>query len=379
MQRIARFYICAACLAVAGVLPWAHAAEARNDEVFTADLPFDAMQPIPAWMHGPPVAVPGAGARVAFRLSPPQGHDLLLHLVFDESDGTGLRVEWLRDGSSTPDVIAENLSDGIGAPNQRQLLISASNLGGNGTLLLQGGVHLNVNRVKFEWVSERTMLAASSRYVPVVVTASRLTLMEADVDGGPRPALQDEWRGRVVRAALTEKAELLSPSLTLLATLEQAPQEARFEASLAGVYLDQEVWLVVNGQEVGPLSIDVPTLEDPGYLRLPGYELLQYAGWRKAAISVPSQLLLPGENSVLLELRSPVNSGYRNRTSIREAVLELSYPPPPREPDLTMPLRDMPGAAEGAPDEPLPPVSTTPASPGDALREFWRGGGGGAL
>lgn len=378
MQRIARFYACAACLAVAGLFSWAHAVEMRDDAVFTADLPFDAMQPIPAWMHGPPVAAPGTGARVAFRLSPPQGHDLLLHLVFDESEGSGLRVEWLRDGSSTPDVIAENLSDGIGAPNQRQLLISASNLGGNGTLLLQGGARLNINRVKFEWVSERTMLASSSRYVPVVVTASRLTLMEADVDGGPRPALLDEWRGRVVRAALTEKAELLTPSLTLLANLEQAPQEARFEASLAGVYLDQEVWLVVNGQEVGPLAVEVPTLEDPGYLGLPGQEP-QYAGWRKASIYVSSQLLLPGENSVLLELRSPVNSGYRNRTSIREAVLELCYPPPPREPDLTMPLRDMPGAAEEALDEPLPPVSTTPASPGDALRDFWRSGGGSAL
>lgn len=328
-------------------------------------------------MHGPPVSAPGNGARVAFALSPPTGRDLLLQFVFDEADGAGLRIEWLRDGSSTPVVICKDLSEGLGVPNQRQLLISASNLGGNGTLLLQGGGQMNVNRVRFEWVSERTMLASSSRYVPVVVTASRLTLAEADVDGGPRPALQDEWRDRVVRAALTEKAELLTPSLKLVPTLQQAPVQARFEALLAGVYLDQEVWLIVNDQEVGPLAIDVPTLEDPGYLGLPGRET-QFAGWRKASIHVPAHTLLPGENSVLLELRSPVNAGYRNKAHIRDAVLELSYPKPAREPDLTMPLRDLPVTSAAQPeaaDEPLPPVTTVPASPGEMLKDFWNSGG----
>ena len=303
---------------------------------------------------------------------------MLVHLVFDEVDGAGLRVEWLRDGSSTPVVISPSLGDGISIPNQRSLLISASNLGGNGTLLFQGGSKLNVHRVRFEWVSEQTMLASASRYVPVVVTASRLTLAEADVDGGPRPALQDEWRDRVVRAVLTEKAELLTPSISLLATLEQAPVKARFEASLAGVYFDQEVWLIVNDQEVGPLAIDVPNLQDPGHLGLPGREL-QFAGWRKANVYVPANLLLPGENSVQLELRSPVNADYRNKTFLRDAVLELCYPPAPREPDLTMPLRDLPSdvADTGAAvDEPLPPVSTTPASPGDFLKEFWGRDGG---
>ena len=378
MKNFPRFAVCIACLLAA--LAAQDARGQSEDAVFTADLPFDAAQRIPAWMHGPPISAPGHGARVAFDLSPPTGRDLLLQFVFDESDGAVLRVEWLRDGSSTPVVIAQNLCEGLGVPNQRQLLISASNLGGNGTLLLQGGGKLNVNRVKFEWVSERTMLASSSRYVPVVVTASRLTLIEADVDGGPRLALQDEWRERVVRAALTEKAEVLTPSITLVPTLEQAPVQARFEALLAGVYLDQEVWLIVNDQEVGPLGIDVPTLQDPGHLGVPGREV-QFAGWRKANIHVPAHLLLPGENSVLLELRSPVNAGYRNKAHVRDAVLELSYPKPAREPDLNLPIRDLPVHAADQPeaDEPLPPVSTTPASPGEMLKDFWRNGGGGAL
>lgn len=372
MIRSIRLGVCAACLAT---LTAAHGALGQTDEsVFTADLPFDAGQSLPSWMHGPPVSAPGNGARVAFSLSPPAGRDLLVHFVFDETDGTGLRVEWLRDGSSSPELIAQDLGEGIGVPNQRSLLISASNLGGNGTLLLQGGHKMNVNRVRFEWVSERTMLSSSSRYVPVVVTASRLTLAEADVDGGPRPVLQDEWRDRVVRAPLTDKAELLTPSITLLASLQQAPVQARFETSLAGVYLDQEVWLVVNDQEVGPLAIDVPTLEDPGHLGLPGREL-QFAGWRKANIYVPAHLLLPGENSVLLELRSPVNSGYRNRAYLRDAVLELCYPAPAREPDLSMPLRDLPAGPKEESDEPLPPVSVAPASPGDALIDYWSKGG----
>lgn len=352
------------------------AAAQADDAVFTADLPFDAARPLPAWLHGPPVSAPGQGARVAFRLSPPPGRDLLAHFVFDETEGGGLRIEWLRDGSSTPELLAENLGESLGVPNQRYLLISASRMGGNGSLLLQGGANLNVNRVKFEWVSERTMLSSSARYVPVVVTASRLTLAEADVDGGPRPVLQDEWRDRVVRATLTEGAELLTPSLELLADLEQAPVQARLEASFSGVFLDQEVWLVVNGQEIGPVAVDVPTLEDPGHLGLPGRELV-FAGWRRAAVHLPADLLLPGENSLLLELRSPLNAGYRNRTFVRDAVLELSYPPPVREPDLSLPLPDLPtGDPQATEEEPLPPVQRPAPSPAGALSDFWGRSGG---
>jgi len=352
-------------------------ARAEEEQIFTADLPFDASQPLPAWMHGPPVSAPGQGARIAFRLSPPPGKDLLVHLVFDETEGGGLRVEWLREGQSAPELLAENLGESLGVPNQRPLLISASRMGGNGSLLLQGGANLNVNRVKFEWVAERTMLAAATRYVPVVVTASRLTLAEADVDGGPRPALKDEWReSRVVRAALTEGAELLTPSLELLAELQQAPQKARLEASLAGVYLDQEVWLVVNGQELGPLAIEVPTLEDPGHLSQEGRELT-FAGWRHASIHIPAEIVMPGENSLLLELRSPTDSDYRNRTFVRDAVLELSYPPPVREPDLSLPLPDLPTgepAANG--EEPLPPIEPPLPEPAEALSDFWSQSGG---
>ena len=347
------------------------AVRADDGGVFTADLPFDAAQPLPAWMHGPPVSAPGQGARIAFHLSPPRGQDLLVHFVFDETEGGGLRIEWLRDGQSTPELLAENLGESLGVPNQRPLLISASRLGGNGSLLLQGGANLNVNRVKFEWVSERTMLASNARYVPVVVTASRLTLAEADVEGGPRPALRDEWRDRVVRAALTEGAELLTPSLELLAELEQAPDQARLEASLAGVYLDQEIWLLVNGQEVGPIAVEVPTLEDPGHLGLPGREVT-FAGWRRASVHIPADLMLPGENSLLLELRSPLNTDYRNRTFVRDAVLELSYPPAVREPDLSLPLPDLPtGEPRDSEEEPLPPVESPTNAPAEALSDFW--------
>jgi hypothetical protein len=364
MKRATRFLL---PLLAAG-LCCAEARASESEQVFTADLPFDAAQPMPTWMHGPPVSEPGEASRVAFRLSPPPGKDLLVHFVFDETEAGGLRVEWRRDGESAPEVLADNLGESLGVPNQRPLLISASRLGGPGALLLQGGANINVNRVKFEWVSERTMLAAAARYVPVVVTASRLTLAEADVDGGPRPVLQDEWRDRVVRAALTESVELITPSLELLADLQQAPSQSRLEAWLVGVNLDQEVWLVVNDQEVGPVAIDVPTLEDPGHLGQPGRETV-FAGWRRASIHIPAELMLPGENSLILEMRSPLQAGYTNRSFVREAVLELSYPPPRREADLSLSLPDLPVGIDE--EEPLPPVQTLTPGPTEVLSDFW--------
>jgi hypothetical protein len=133
---------------------------------------------------------------------------------------------------------------------------------------------------------------------------------------------------------------------------------------------------VVNGQEVGPLAIDVPTLEDPGHLGFAGREV-EFAGWRHASAHIPADLLLPGENSILLELRSPVNAGYQNKTYLREAVLELSYPQPVREPDLSIPVSDLP-SSESSPleESPLPPVSAPPESPVGALNEFWGSGAG---
>lgn len=365
---------CAVAALGAAFLPDARAAD---QTVFTADIPFDAAQPLPAWMHGPPVSAPGNGARIAFRLSPPADRDLLVHLVFDEAAGSGLRVEWQRDGQGAPEIIAENLGEGLGVPNQRALLVSASRLGGNGTLLLQGGANMNVNRVKFEWVAERTTLSASSRFVPVVVTASRLTLAEADVDGGARPVLQDEWRDRVVRAPLTEKVELLTPAIEFQAVLEQAPTMARLEVAVAGVYLDQEIWVVVNNHEIGPLAIEVPALDDPGHLGRAD-RAFEFAGWRRATAHVPADLLLPGENAVILELRSPANSGYRNRTFVREAVLELAYPPAPEDPDLSLPVSDLPdGEVELIEEPPLPPIQASePAGPAGALSDFWKGLGG---
>jgi len=357
----------------ASIFMAAHPATLRAGDglVFTADLPFDTAQHLPPWMHGPPVAAEGSSARVAFRLLPPEGRDLLVHLVFDEAEGGNLRVEWQRDGEAAPEVLAENLGEGLGVPNQRPLLVSASRLGGRGTLLLQGGENFSINRVRFEWVAERTVLSASTAYVPVVVTASRLTLAEADVHGGPRRPLQDEWRGRVVRAPLTEGSELLTPALDLVAVLEQAPSAARLEAALAGVYLDQEVWLVVNGQEIGPLAIEVPTLQDPGHIGE-----AEFAGWRPASAYIPSEFLMPGDNSILLELRSPLNSGYRNRTFVREALLELSYPPQWREPDLSLPLDVLPDEEFLVEEEPpLPPISGEP-QPAQQLQNFWGAGAG---
>jgi hypothetical protein len=142
------------------------------------------------------------------------------------------------------------------------------------------------------------------------------------------------------------------------------------EASLAGVFLDQEIWLLVNGQEVGPIAVEVPTLEDPGHLGLPGREVT-FAGWRRASVHIPADLMLPGENSLLLELRSPLNTDYRNRTFVRDAVLELSYPPAVREPDLSLPLPDLPaGEPRDSEEEPLPPVES-PNAPAEALSDFW--------
>lgn len=368
-------------LALALAFTFAVASAARaDDSVFTMELPYDGTEVLPAWMHGPPVSAPGGVPRTGFLLSPPAGRDLLLHLVFDEAENSGLRVEWQRDGETSSEVVAENLGESLGVANKRPLLLSAARLGGTGMLILQStGLKQNVKRVRFEWVAERTMLAAATRYVPVVVSASRLALAEVDVDVKKRPPLVDEWTDRVIRAVMADGPEPVAPSVQVSVPLEKTPKLARVEASVAGAYLDQEVWVVVNNQEVGPLSIEVPTLYDPGYLVEPLRPQI-FAGWRRGAVYVPAEVLLPGENMILFELRSPANSEYRNRVFVREAVLELLYPGQ-RKVNFSLPVADLPAEDPLPVDENLPPLSpaaplVNEPAPAGALQEFWGTNGG---
>ena len=61
----------------------------------------------------------------------------------------------------------------------------------------------------------------------------------------------------------------------------------------------------------------------------------------------------------------------------RDAVLELSYPPAVREPDLSLPLPDLPtGDIPVSGEEPLPPVEPPLPEPTEALSDFWSQGGG---
>ncbi len=372
MRQIRQLLLVLALLLGAAASPRA----AADDSVFTMDLPYDGSEALPGWLHGPPVTAPGGVPRVGFLLSPPAGRDLLLHLVFDEADNSGLRVEWQRDGETTSEVIAENLGESLGVANKRPLLLSAARLGGNGMLLLQSiGTGLIVKRVRFEWVAERTMLAAATRYVPVVVSASRLALAEVDVDTKKRPPLVDEWTDRVIRAVLADGPEPIAPSVQVEATLEKTPKMARVEASIAGVFLDQEVWVIVNNQEIGPLSVEVPTLYDPGYLIEPLRAQI-FAGWRRGAVYVPSDVLLPGENIILFELRSPANADYRNRAFVREAVLELLYPGQ-RKVNFALPVADLPDESVPPAELTMPPANTTPEpGPAGALQDFWGATGG---
>jgi hypothetical protein len=56
--------------------------------------------------------------------------------------------------------------------------------------------------------------------------------------------------------------------------------------------------------------------------------------------------------------------------------LELAYPPAAREPDLSLPLPDLPAGEPPDLAEPLPPVGAPANAPADALSDFWGRGQG---
>ena len=82
-----------------------------------------------------------------------------------------------------------------------------------------------------------------------------------------------------------------------------------------------------------------------------------------------------GSEMCIRDRRSPLSEDYKNRTFVREAILELSYPPPIHEPDFSLPLSDlMIDDPQGTDELPLPAISDPP-NPAGLLEDFWSGHG----
>src|SRR5260370_18488444 len=114
---------------------------------FTFDLRATGRLEFPSWIPDRPLAFPKAQSELSFPVVPgSDDDDLALTVVFQEEPGGFLSVYW-QSALGKRELLAPNLFENIGLPNQRTLLINRPTMAGPGQVLLKSSqAALNVLR-----------------------------------------------------------------------------------------------------------------------------------------------------------------------------------------------------------------------------------------
>lgn len=243
--------------------------------------------------------------------------NLLISVVFIDNEERGLAVYWINGVTGQQTGISSDLSEGVSGINQRTLLMPWEATCLPGKLIIQGD-QSKLLRLKLDWATSRKIYA-STEQKPVAVMGDDRLLQSTEITGEKPLAPPDLWLGGTFEASLQETPESLSENVEFLATLNQQPEQCVLSAKLLGLPLSKSVEVWVNGVRVGQLQPIVPPLSDVGYLQDESGKTI-YAGWRKGAIYIPTELFMTGDNSILF-----VSPG--GDTFIRDATLQLKRLP----------------------------------------------------
>src|SRR6266576_4618708 len=106
--------------------------------------------------------------------------------------------------------------------------------------------------------------------------------------------------------------------------IEAEPLTALLTFEVANPRIDTPPEVYVNGQDVGPATLTLPELADPGF-RGQTESLIKkmnfhYTGWLRAQKILPADLLKAGSNDIVV-----VNGGESGTAAIRATQIELKY------------------------------------------------------
>ena len=254
------------------------------------------------------------------RLRPPEdGRALLLTVVFKESQGGFARLMW--KNATEAITLCGNLYEGAAPWHQRSFLIAPNTLSGPGRLLIEStGDSSVVEKADLAWVSPAIYATASTPALFLSDSGRVIPAEELGVAGRKIPS--DVVRGRTVDAVLDPGPIHLDAGQTvrLFASIGGIPGCARLDVEVAGLPSIFRPKVEINGQPLDEVNLEIPGLEDPGYIRLPGSDEGLFAGWRKVTAYVPSGFLKPGENRL-----DWTNPDFRNGHTLRRARLQILF------------------------------------------------------
>jgi hypothetical protein len=307
-------------LVAAGFIWLAYIGESHADS-FTLDLTTTGRPAFPTWMPERPLAAPKPEAELSFPVVPgADDDDLAFTVVFQEEVGGFLSVYW-ENSSGRRELLAPNLFENIGLPNQRTLLIKRPTMAGPGKVILKSSqAVLNVLRVRLDWARPGVVRLVDNIPNGALVTTGWKMYAPEEVDGSTFTPIADSWEGKILTTSVTDGAERIENGIDYSVAIPDKVVRARIELLVNGLELDQSMILWLNGRAYGPVSIEIPDLTDPGYDKTSG-GVAHFIGWRKGMFLLKGEQLTVGDNH--FQFQTPPGS----RIAIRDFLLQVEYSP----------------------------------------------------
>jgi hypothetical protein len=279
-----------------GLSGWLRAADLPP--AVTLDLPFAANQATPAWLGHPETPAASFATLNLPILAPDPNASLLVTVYFQENQGGFMRISWL--GTQGAQVLSQNFYEGIGMANQRSLLIAPSTLVGDGSLNFQcDGSTLGIQRIKLEWLENKTALVSQAVKDTLVTPAVGATQGELNFNGVANPVEPGAWQDQLVTVPLLDSPLRVEQGVEFSVDLDKVPGAARLALQESGLPLGKHLVVWVNEKRAGSITPSVPDLQDDGFLT-DASAATSYVGWRDGSFYVPVALLKEGINTLQL-------------------------------------------------------------------------------
>ena len=254
------------------------------------------------------VAQPGAEYQVLF-----------FRLLFDDKPGQEPElVAW--DESGTHVFRSGALGSGINLPSSESVIIPMT---GASTVDIEvPGDGKTIRGAYLDWMASRKVIhpLSADHHDIIPEPFSAMTPL--------RSPDQDTERFGTVTATLAAETVRISADFEESAAfqfgIEVQPLAALLTFEIANPRIDAPPEIYLNGQDIGPVSLTLPELSDPGYRGemepLVKQMHFQYTGWLRAQKIVPVASLKVGTNDLIV-----VNGRGSAVSAIRATQIQLKY------------------------------------------------------
>src|SRR5436190_10353042 len=286
-----------------------------------------AVQSAPDWVEAVTFIPAGTQADAAaptvfrIRLARPGGRASVLFFRLFFNDQTGARpaiVAWDESGSQL--LRSGPLGTGIDLESSESVMIPM-----HGITTIDVEVPGDGNSVRgayLEWMTSSEMVHASGVGSQDAVPQPFAATLPLHA-----PAQDAEEFGTVTASLSTDLIHIgstSSESATFEFGLESQPLVALITFEIAGPRIDSPPEVIANGENVGPASLVMPGLADPGYRgemhAIVSQMQFQYTGWLRAQKIVPVNALRSGTNNITI-----INGANAAGAVIRATQIQLKY------------------------------------------------------